>query len=261
MTISKVAPWPLVLRARTEPWWASAMACTMGRPRPNPPASRLRYGSARVKRPKMWSRSSGGMPQPESATAMTALLPSRRTLTSMRSPGSVCATAFSSSASSATTRRSASPDTVASAASPSRQCRGTCPQRSSASRIRESVATGATCRKPGVPAEASSSSRFVRRRSRASSPVTTRASAATPWSATVCSISSAWPSATVIGVPSSCEASTRNWRCCSSRRRFSWETRCNSSMAVSRSWVAASRRRPCQTMTRNISAISGTSAR
>ena len=42
------------------------MACTMGRPSPNPPASRLRYGSARAKRAKMWSRSPGGMPQPES---------------------------------------------------------------------------------------------------------------------------------------------------------------------------------------------------
>ena len=78
MTISNVAPWPLVLRTRTEPWWASAMACTMGRPSPNPPASRLRYGSARVKRAKMWPRSSGGMPQPESATAMTAFRPRDR---------------------------------------------------------------------------------------------------------------------------------------------------------------------------------------
>src|SRR5258705_2087579 len=42
MTISKVAPRPLGLWTRTEPWWASAMACTMGRPRPNPPTSRLR---------------------------------------------------------------------------------------------------------------------------------------------------------------------------------------------------------------------------
>src|SRR6516164_4302124 len=46
-TISNVAPWPLALCTRTVPWWASAMACTMGRPSPNPPASRLRYGSAR----------------------------------------------------------------------------------------------------------------------------------------------------------------------------------------------------------------------
>ena len=34
-----------------------------------------------------------------------------------------------------------------------------------------------------------------------------------------------------------------------------------SSIAVSRSWWAASRLRPCQTITRNISAISGTCAR
>jgi hypothetical protein len=42
MTISNVVPWPQALRTRTEPRCASAMACTMGRPRPNPPASRLR---------------------------------------------------------------------------------------------------------------------------------------------------------------------------------------------------------------------------
>ena len=42
MTSSNVAPWPLTLSTRTEPWWASAMTCTMGRPSPNPPASRLR---------------------------------------------------------------------------------------------------------------------------------------------------------------------------------------------------------------------------
>ena len=38
---SNSEPWPSVLRTRTEPWWASAMACTMARPSPNPPASRL----------------------------------------------------------------------------------------------------------------------------------------------------------------------------------------------------------------------------
>lgn len=46
MTSSNVAPWPLALCTRIAPWWASVMACTIGRPSPNPPASRLRYGSA-----------------------------------------------------------------------------------------------------------------------------------------------------------------------------------------------------------------------
>jgi len=41
-SISKVEPWPGTLRTRAEPWCAWAMACTMGRPRPKPPASRLR---------------------------------------------------------------------------------------------------------------------------------------------------------------------------------------------------------------------------
>src|ERR1700747_2324681 len=52
MTIWKVDPSPLALCTRTEPWWASAMACTMGRPSPNPPTSRLRDGSARGEAPE-----------------------------------------------------------------------------------------------------------------------------------------------------------------------------------------------------------------
>ena len=76
MTISNVEPLPLALRTRTEPWWASAMACTMGRPSPNPPASRLRNGWARLNRRKMRSSSAGGMPQPESRTAKTTFPPS-----------------------------------------------------------------------------------------------------------------------------------------------------------------------------------------
>ena len=258
---SNTEPWPSVLLARAEPWWASAIACTMARPSPNPPASRVRCGSDLANRWKIRSRSAAGIPDPESDTDRMTCPFSRRAPSSMRSPAAVCAMAFSSSASSASPSRSRSTRTVASAVAVSRHRRGVWPHRSSASTAADSSATGSRCRKSGLPAEASSSIRVASRRSRISSSVTTWASSATSLLVTARSISSACPSATVIGVPSSWEASCRNRRCCLSSRRFSCETRCTSSIAASRSSVAASRRRPCQTITRNISAISGTSAR
>src|SRR6266487_7155664 len=54
---SNTEPWPSVLLARAEPWWASAIACTMARPSPNPPASRVRCGSDLANRWKIRSRS------------------------------------------------------------------------------------------------------------------------------------------------------------------------------------------------------------
>src|SRR6266516_6050119 len=65
---SNTEPWPSVLLARAEPWWASAIACTMARPSPKPPASRVRCGSDLANRWKIRSRSAAGIPDPESAT-------------------------------------------------------------------------------------------------------------------------------------------------------------------------------------------------
>src|SRR5439155_15232827 len=65
-------------------------------------------------------------------------------------------------------------------------------------------------------------------------------------------MSSAWPSATVMGVRSSCEASWMNCRSRSSRARFASDTRWTSS-------IADSLRRACHTIATNIAAIRGTS--
>ena len=50
------------------PPWRSTMSRTIARPSPVPPASRVRASSRRVKRSKMCSRSSAGMPAPSSLT-------------------------------------------------------------------------------------------------------------------------------------------------------------------------------------------------
>ncbi len=65
--------------SRTEPPCASAVARTMARPSPAPPASapsRLRPASSRVNRPNTRSRSAWGIPGPSSATARRTHRPS-----------------------------------------------------------------------------------------------------------------------------------------------------------------------------------------
>src|SRR6266542_661787 len=96
---SNVLPEPGELLTRTVPPCASAMALTMARPRPTPPARRERPESARANRSKIRSALSGGIPEPESDTARR-IVPFRRLAeSSMRSPGLVCFTALSTRAS------------------------------------------------------------------------------------------------------------------------------------------------------------------
>src|SRR5699024_7107058 len=67
MTRVKVEPWPGWDARRTTPPWPSAMADTIGRPRPEPDS---RPGSIREKRSKMRRGSAGAIPTPSSWTRM-----------------------------------------------------------------------------------------------------------------------------------------------------------------------------------------------
>ncbi len=67
-TMSNSVPLPTVLRTRSVPPWASAIVLTIDSPRPTPSVPPLRLASDRPKRSKIRSRSSAGMPAPESAT-------------------------------------------------------------------------------------------------------------------------------------------------------------------------------------------------
>ena len=121
---SKDEPPPGVLRTRTEPWWALAMACTMARPSPNPPVSRLRCGLARANRWKIRSRSAGSMPVPESATIRATCPSLRRALTSIWSPAAGVRDRVLQQGVEGQGERSRSAMTVTSVSGPSRHWRG-----------------------------------------------------------------------------------------------------------------------------------------
>ena len=57
----------------TVPPWLATAVCTMARPSPVPPSSRLRAPSRRVKRSKIRSRSCGEIPAPSSATVNSTI--------------------------------------------------------------------------------------------------------------------------------------------------------------------------------------------
>src|SRR5215469_9115958 len=171
----------------------------------------------------------------------------------MRSSGWVCWTAFSSSASTASPRRSASASATAGSRVPSCQHRSAAArQRSSTSAMKWSSSTGSGRRKSGLADAAMSSSRSLRARSRFSSPTTTWMSRLCCWLTSLVASSSECPRAIVMGVLNWWDASCRNRRWLVSSRSFSWLTLISSASAA---W----RRRPCQNMTQNKAAISGTS--
>ena len=180
---SNTEPWPSVLLARAEPWWASAIACTIGQAEPEPAGSRLRCGSARANRWKIRSRSAARdaaagvrhrpgsrMPVLTAGADLDAVagrgVRDRRSRAARRAPSA--------------SRSRSTEDGRLGTAAVSRHRRGMWPHRSSASdRHGLRPRPGSRCRKSGCPAEASSSIRVASRRSRISSSVTTWASSAT----------------------------------------------------------------------------------
>jgi hypothetical protein len=98
-----------VLDTLQRPPWPFAIASTIARPSPTPPAARVRAASARPNRSKIRSSASWGTPQPSSSTSMTTS-PERpgRARSSIASRSTVYLTAFSRSASSAARSRSGS---------------------------------------------------------------------------------------------------------------------------------------------------------
>jgi hypothetical protein len=203
-----------------------------------PDEGQAKPGTAPVaKRSKMCSSSAGAMPVPVSCTTRltTPATSSRITDSRMRSSGSVCCVAFSSSASIARLSRSASAIAVASSSWPSCQCRPTVGrQRQSASVMNISSSTGSGWRNSGTDEAAIRSSRSLSVRSRFSSPTTTSISRRSWFSTRLLASSSECPSAIVIGVLSWWLASCRKRRWVASRRSFSSLTRMRSELADSR---------------------------
>ena len=261
-TSSNRLPTPTSLCTRTSPRWPRATDSTSARPRPVPPSSAALSSESPAapaagpvrNRPKMSASPACSIPAPPSAITIAAdgTDGSHSRDSRIGLPATVCWTAFSSSASTASASRSRSACTVAGHSGPSCQSRAAvgC-QRRNTSRRKMSSTTGSGRRKSGSSAAAISSSRRLSPRSRVSSPITTSMSRRS-CPASSLAISSAWPSAIVIGVFSWCEASCRNRRWAASSRAFSWATR-------ARSVSAARLRRACQTMAQNIAPISGTS--
>ena len=135
-----------------------AIASTIARPRPTPPAARVRAASTRAKRSKIRSSASGGTPQPSSCDLdrdPPAPFDARAQARSRRG-SRVYLTAFSSSASSAARRRSGSTSRRPATSGPSRHARGaTSDQRMNTSSRNGSRSISAARTKSGWSAVAS----------------------------------------------------------------------------------------------------------